>query len=390
MKRILLTVVLVLFSSIVFAQEKIAVFPFEDKDNLLTNTEAFFFYRQFTNEFTNKNAKRFIIVPRQDVEKLFSAEEKFQLSDLSAKAKTAETQRVLNGTQILSGAIGKVGTRITISVSLYTFPEFSQLPGGVDKRVTNKDALFDIIPELVQDMQNVIAEINTNTAILGGTTQSKTIMSANTGGTIEQGTVINPTEIFIEVKTDKGGELYLQGKKIATLWDNDTHTIPIEKPGTYSMFLMQVNGTQKSITVSITSRGLTKVNFSGIEAASVGNHGPSGGIIFYDKGNYSNGWRYMEAAPKNSEFQSDWNSAEVKCKRLNIGGFSNWQMPSRYDLNLMYNNLKLKDLGDFSNHWYWSSEKDILYGAYNKSFWDGVWHSSSRGMKTWVRAVRVF
>ncbi|MDR2597119.1 MAG: formylglycine-generating enzyme family protein [Treponema sp.] len=157
MKRILLTAVLTVIGSLAFTQEKIAVFPFEDKDNLLTNTESFFFYRQFTNEFTNKNAKRFTIVPRQDVEKLFSAEEKFQLSDLSAKAKTAETQRVLNGTQILSGAIGKVNNRITISVSLYTFPEFAQLPGGVDKRVANKDALFDIIPELVQDMQNAIA-----------------------------------------------------------------------------------------------------------------------------------------------------------------------------------------------------------------------------------------
>jgi len=195
MKRILLTIVLVLIGSLAFAQEKIAVFPFEDKDNLLTNTEAFFFYRQFTNEFTNKNAKKFIIVPRQDVEKLFSVEEKFQLSDLSAKAKTAETQRVLNGTQILSGAIGKVNNRITISVSLYTFPEFSQLPGGVDKRVANKDALFDIIPELVQDMQKAIAGTSANTAVSGGTTSPQTTIPPNfvriEGGTFIMGSPSN-------------------------------------------------------------------------------------------------------------------------------------------------------------------------------------------------------
>jgi tetratricopeptide (TPR) repeat protein len=160
MKRILLTAVLAFIGSLVFAQERIAVFPFEDMDNLLTKTESFFLYRHFSNEFTNKNAGKFIIIPRQDVEKLFSAEEKFQLSDLSAKAKTAETQRVLNGTQILSGAIGKVGNRITISVSLYTFPELSQLPGGVDLRVANKEELFDKVPDLVQSMQ---------TAITGGT-----------------------------------------------------------------------------------------------------------------------------------------------------------------------------------------------------------------------------
>jgi len=160
MKKFLLATVLMLLCTLAFSQERIAVFPFEDLDNLLTKNEAVFFYRQFSNEFTNKNAGRFTIVPRQDVEKLFNAEEKFQLSDLSAKAKTVETQKVLNGTQILSGVIGKVNNRITISVSLYTFPEISQLPGGVDLRVANKDELFDKIPELVQSMLSAIGGKN--------------------------------------------------------------------------------------------------------------------------------------------------------------------------------------------------------------------------------------
>jgi formylglycine-generating enzyme required for sulfatase activity len=125
-------------------------------DNILTRSESIFFYRQFSNEFTNRNSGRFIIVPRQEVGKLINTEAAFQLSDFSSRAKTAEMERVLNGTQILSGVIGKVGSRITISISLYTYPELSQLPGGVDLRVTNKDELFDKIPELVQGMQNAI------------------------------------------------------------------------------------------------------------------------------------------------------------------------------------------------------------------------------------------
>lgn len=33
------------------------------------------------------------------------------------------------------------------------------------------------------------------------------------------------------------------------------------------------------------------------ERYSVGDRGPAGGYVFYDKGNYSDGWRYLEAAP---------------------------------------------------------------------------------------------
>jgi len=116
----------------------IAVFPFEDMDNLLTQNESVLFYRRFSNEFANKNSGMFRIVPRRDVEKLINTEAKFQLSNFSAKVKTAEMQRVLNGTQILSGVIAKVGNRITVSISLYTYPELSQLPDGVDLRVQTK------------------------------------------------------------------------------------------------------------------------------------------------------------------------------------------------------------------------------------------------------------
>lgn len=35
----------------------------------------------------------------------------------------------------------------------------------------------------------------------------------------------------------------------------------------------------------------------GFTEPKVGDTGPAGGIIFYDKGSYSNGWRFLEAAP---------------------------------------------------------------------------------------------
>jgi len=158
MKKKVLIVTLALFGLMVaFAQERIAVFPFEDMENVLTRNEMVMFYREFSNEFTNRSVGRFSVVPRQEIEKLINIETAFQLSDFSAREKTAEMQRVLNGTQILSGLIGKLGNNIRITVSLYTYPEIRQLPGGATLSAANKNELFDKIPELVQKMQDEIA-----------------------------------------------------------------------------------------------------------------------------------------------------------------------------------------------------------------------------------------
>jgi len=165
MKRTVLFLTLTLLTTALFAQERtaIAVFPFEDMDNLFTQNESVLFYRRFSNEFVNKNNNKFRVIPRQDVEKLINTEAKFQLSDFSAKTKTAEMNRVLNGSQILSGYIGKLGSKVTVSISLYTYPDLEQLPGGVDIDVANKDELFTKMPDLVQSMMTAIAGGGTST-----------------------------------------------------------------------------------------------------------------------------------------------------------------------------------------------------------------------------------
>jgi len=185
MKKTLLTTLLFI-SALSFAQERIAVFPFEVLDNAVTVNEAVQLYRNFSNQFTNISAGRFSVVPRQDIEKLINMEARFQLSDFSAKAKTAEMERVLNGTHILSGVIGKVGSRINVSVSLYTYPDLIQLPGGADMRVANKDELFDKIPELVQSMQDTIGS-GGRPAVQQGQTAVPAKMVLVEGGTFQMG-----------------------------------------------------------------------------------------------------------------------------------------------------------------------------------------------------------
>jgi len=43
------------------------------------------------------------------------------------------------------------------------------------------------------------------------------------------------------------------------------------------------------------------------------------------------------------------------CDDLVINGYDDWFLPSRDELNYMYGNLHLKELGNFRNDWYWTS-----------------------------------
>jgi hypothetical protein len=303
-------------------------------------------------DFSNRLAQTglFELVPRTEVDKLFKQEASFQLNDLSDASKTAEYGRVLNADWIMAGRLGKVGSRLALVVTMYTYPDFVQKPGS-QVYAPDIDTLVDNLPTMIATIQ----------AGAGGATAPA---------------ATNPAPSPAKPAASK----------------------------TYK----------------------------------IGDTGPAGGIVFYDKGNTTGGWRYLEAAPASTEGTNlTWAVNDGKpggtkdgigagkqntqaivdyslrtgenmpaaryCDRLNYGGYDDWFLPSKLELGLMFLNLKDAGIGGFNGEWYWSSSESSNYGSpvWVQRFSDGFQAaehfspSGSRGSGRRnnaysVRAVRAF
>jgi hypothetical protein len=159
----------------------------------------------------------------------------------------------------------------------------------------------------------------------------------------------------------------------------------------------------------------------------IGTKGPAGGTIFYINPNASkDGWTYLEAAPVSSEWTStqwgkrgttiggtstdigtgkknteliiaklnaspsDKDSAAQLCNSLVLNGFSDWFLPSKDELNLMYTNLHKKGLGGFAKSDYLSSSEDSSSDAWGQDFSYGIQISNLKNISSRVRAIRAF
>lgn len=102
---------------------------------------------------------------------------------------------------------------------------------------------------------------------------------------------------------------------------------------------------------------------------------------------------------------SEMNMAARVCDDLSLNGFDDWFLPSKDELNLMYENLHLNGLGGFENGegnccngWYWSSSDGELNGdaAWVQSFRDGLngfqttYDIGIKNFENHVRAIRRF
>lgn len=161
--------------------------------------------------------------------------------------------------------------------------------------------------------------------------------------------------------------------------------------------------------------------------------GPAGGLIFYDNGSYIPAtatvpsWRYLEAALGDQSTGAPWgcfgtsitgtnglevgtgeqNTLDIEtgcatagiaarlCTSYEGGGCTDWFLPSKDELNLMYQNLKLFGYGVFVFYYYWSSSENDGFlvsalEAWIQNFNTGAQDYGIKKHTYMVRAVRAF
>jgi uncharacterized repeat protein (TIGR02543 family) len=80
----------------------------------------------------------------------------------------------------------------------------------------------------------------------------------------------------------------------------------------------------------------------------IGDTGPGGGMVFFAEGG-----SYMECSGELG--RCSWSEAVEIAKDHKGGAYTDWHLPTKNELDLMYQNLDKKDLGSFNIGWYWSS-----------------------------------
>jgi hypothetical protein len=166
----------------------------------------------------------------------------------------------------------------------------------------------------------------------------------------------------------------------------------------------------------------------------IGDTGPANGIVFYDKGSYSDGWRYMEVTssdlpsvqwgcqgsqavaesyadgligsakiasfhdasgfylnPTTCNSQNDGTVASRSALSWQSAGQDDWFLPSEQQLQTVYTNLAANGIGNFSGNAYWTSTEASAAEARVINFVNG---SASAQPKTATmvktRAIRYF
>jgi hypothetical protein len=243
----------------------------------------------------------------------------------------------------------------------------------------------------------------------------------------------------LRVSAATAGTVWLDGSQRGTVAAGGSLTLSEVPAGSRRLEIRYADGKSETSTATVSAGGAAVAvafsyqpvppspapasiqSVSGLQATyKVGDRGPAGGIVFYDKRNISDGWRYLEAWTADESGTYQWKTSQTNSFGTDIqigtgmmntramagsdhpaaqvarnarhGGYSDWFLPSLNELKLLYE--EKKTIGGFASANYWSSSggngaHDTR--AWRVSFFNGYQNTNSnKDSKLRVRVVRAF
>jgi hypothetical protein len=152
--------------------------------------------------------------------------------------------------------------------------------------------------------------------------------------------------------------------------------------------------------------------------------GPAWGLVFHDKGFYSNGWRFLELSPYYTQTSAPWGAmghnvagtlqtigsgrrntelivarlaqlgetgmAAQICDELTVNGYSDWFLPSSEELRRAQQNFHQLGFIVFNYHFYWSSSQSNANNAWAIIYSTNQPRPTEKYYSVVVRAIRAF
>lgn len=301
-----------------------------------------------------------------------------------------------------------------IAVLLMTASTFAQTPEKMSYQAVVRDSGDNLVSSQPVGMQiSILQTTATGTAVYVETQTPTTNVNGLVTLEIGTGTVVSGDFTTID-------------------WSTDSYFIKTETDPTGGSSYT-ITGTSQLLSVPYALHAKTAESVTSTCGLSIGDT-YQGGIIFYLD---ASGCHGLIAAPGDQSTRIRWyagtfgftqakgdgiyagkantsiiiaaqvaigddgdNYAARLCNELIIseGGtaYGDWYLPSKYELNLMYENigqgnaLGLGNVGNFSSSSYWSSTEYVNFDAWKQSFFNGSQTNANKFSAYYVRAVRAF
>ena len=334
------------------------------------------------------NDRKFELVDRHQLD-LIRAEQNFQMSGAVDDREALEIGKFFGAQTIVSGAVTPLGERYRMTIRALEV-QSAKVQGHYNRNLEASPTL-----NLLIKMRGRGTPVQPSGVRLASASGGAGVAGGGAGGNVSGG----------------GG--------VAGAGDG-SGVAGVGAVGEGSGDVGNVGASVTSGSAAVTQANPTPTQTQTQTTYKIGGTGQAGGLIFYDKGNNSGGWRYLEAAPASTETKAKllnvyhyhgadtfdenqtseelgrgmenteyllgrikhfgyWETAVQYCDDLEVNGFDDWYLPSIKELSYMYGNLVRKEAGGFREAFYWSSSGNdgkgggqISYGGLVFNMQDGT------------------